>query len=254
MKRMLIRSFVLSLAVAALAVLTTGCEVLPMPSSGTSSDGDSLVFSQQPAGIWVAGEGKVTVIPDVAILTLGIEAQAMVVAEAQSQAAIAMDAVVRELGNAGVADNDIKTQQFSIYPVRNRVEGKEVLVGYRVSNMASVKVREVVNAGGIIDIVVRAGGDNIRVIGISFTVDDPAAYQKEARENAIVDAEQKARQLAQSGGVKLGEPTYINETGGAIPYAREYFTVREPVPASVTPVRPGETEIRLTVQVVYGIK
>ena len=143
MNRKLLRFSVLSLALVLLAVFTIGCEGLPTPSSGTSSARDSLVFSQQSVGIWVTGEGKVTVVPDVAILSLGIEAQAMVVAEAQNQAATAMDAVVWELGNAGVAGRDIKTQQFSIYPVRNWVEDKEVLVGYRVNNMVSIKVKEV---------------------------------------------------------------------------------------------------------------
>ena len=256
MKRKLMKIILPGLVLTALAALAAGCESLPMPSSGASSSGGGSVISQQNVGIWVTGEGKVTVVPDVAILSLGIEAQAMVVAEAQNQAATAMDAVVWELGNAGVAGRDIKTQQFSIYPVRNWVEDKEVLVGYRVNNMVSIKVKEVANTGSIIDAVVRAGGDNIRINSISFTVDDPADYQKEAREKAMADAEQKAKQLAQSGGVKLGEPTYINETVGSIPYARDYFAEGGvvPAPAAVTSVSPGETEIRLTVQVVYSIK
>lgn len=254
MSRKLIKIIVLGLALVALLAGTVGCEGFPSPPSGTSSSGGGLVFSQQNVGIWVTGEGKVSVVPDVAILSLGVEAQATVVAEAQSQAAAAMEAVLRELDNYGVAERDIKTQQFNISPVRKWVEDKEVLIGYRVNNMLIAKVREVANAGIIIDAVVRAGGDNIRINSISFSVDDPTDYYKEAREKAMADAELKAKQLAKSGGVKLGEPIYINESGGYVPIVREYFAEAMPAPAAVTPVSPGETEIRLMVQVVYSIK
>jgi len=254
MSRKLIKIIVLGVALVTLVAGTVGCDSLPSPSSGASSFGDGLVFSQQNVGIWVTGEGKVSVAPDVAVLSLGVEAQATVVAEAQSQAAAAMAAVFRELDSYGVAGRDIETQQFNISAVRKWVEDKEVLIGYRVNNMLIAKVREVADAGIIIDAVVRAGGDNIRINSISFSVDDPTDYYKEAREKAMADAELKAKQLAKSGGVKLGEPIYINESGGYVPIVREYFAEAMPAPAAVTPVSPGETEIRLMVQVVYSIK
>ena len=244
----------LSLMLAVITVGTAGCESLSPPSMTTSTTG-GLVLSQQNTGIWVTGEGKVSVVPDIAILSLGVEAQAATVAEAQNQAAGAMDAVVSELDSHGIDEKDIKTQHFSIYPVRKWIKDREeeVLIGYRVNNMVTAKVRRVEDTGDIIDAVARAGGDYIRINGISFTVDDPTPYYKEAREKAMADAEVKAKQLASSGGVKLGDPTYINESSGVIPITRG---VLEAAPASepATPISPGETEIRLTVQVVYSIK
>ena len=43
--------------------------------------------------------------------------------------------------------------------------------------------------------MVGAGGDYIRINGISFTVDDPSAYYEEAREAAMADARAKAGPL-----------------------------------------------------------
>ncbi|MEE9583645.1 MAG: SIMPL domain-containing protein, partial [Dehalococcoidales bacterium] len=64
----------------------------------------------------------------------------------------------------------------------------------------------------------------------------------------------KAKQLADLGGVKLGKPTYINEYGGYIsPVVIREFDVMEGAPAPTTAISPGETEIQLTVQVVYSI-
>jgi len=219
-----------------------------------------ILISQQSTGIWVTGEGTVTVVPDIALLSLGVEAQTDTVAVAQSQAATAMAAVEAELDRFGVDDKDIKTTQFSIYPVRRWSDEKqqEVLIGYRVVNTVTVKVRAVEDTGGIIDAVTTAGGDFIRINSISFTVDDPDAYKEEAREKAMADAEAKASQLARLGNVKLGSPTYINESGGYVSGTRPiYAESGMPMPAPAAPptaISPGETEIRLSVQVVYGIQ
>ena len=85
-------------------------------SAGPTTIGTVDINSQQ-TGIWVNGEGKVTVIPDIATLSLGIEAQAATVAEAQSQATEAMNEVMTALTENGVAEKDIQTQYFSIYQV-----------------------------------------------------------------------------------------------------------------------------------------
>ncbi len=254
------RSLIL-IACSALAFIVagiSGCTWNPLPegSSPNLPQSTGIILSQQNTGIWVTGEGKVTVAPDMAILNLGVEAQAATVAEAQRQAAEAMGAVIEELDDHGVAEKDIKTQHFSIYPVKRWEKDREILVGYRVNNMVTVKIRKVDDAGIIIDAVAREGGDYIRINGISFTVDDPSAYDAEAREKAIADAKAKAKHLADLADVKLGKPIYISEAGGYIPIIRDYpmMAMVEGAPAPTTPISPGETEIRLTVQVVYSIK
>ncbi|HEY82032.1 MAG TPA: SIMPL domain-containing protein [Dehalococcoidia bacterium] len=252
---------VISLILAGILASAAGCETLaPPPSIPKAQSVLSGIFSPQNTGIWVTGEGKVSVTPDIAILSLGVEAQETTVAEAQRQAAAAMAAITTELDNFGIPEKDIRTQHFSIAPVRrwSDKEGEEILIGYRVTNTITVKVRKVDDAGALIDAVTKAGGDLIRINSISFTVDDPSSYYQEAREKAMADAEAKAKQLAQLAGVKLGEPTYINESGGfvspPIPYRAETMMPMPAPAAPPTPISPGETEIRLTVQVVYSIE
>jgi uncharacterized protein YggE len=115
------------------------------------------------------------------------------------------------------------------------------------------KVRKVEDTGALIDAAAKAGGDLIVINSISFTVDDPTPYYKEVREKAMADAQAKARQLADLGGVTLGKPTYINESGISMPVVREYYAA-VPAPAPSTPISAGETEIQLSVQVVYSIE
>jgi hypothetical protein len=197
------------------------------------------------------------VVPDVARLSLGIEARADTVTEAQSQAAVAMDEVIQALKDNGVDKKDIQTQRYSIYPVTRWVKDEEEeIIGYRVTNMVVAKIREVDKAGVIIDAVAKAGGDYTRIQGISFSVDDPTSYYKEARTKAVQDAESKAKQLASLTGIRLGKPTYISE--GAVyppPITRGLYEGAAPLPAPApeTPISPGELKITVNVQVAYAI-
>lgn len=222
------------------------------PQSLTNSEGNC---NSQYAGIWVTGEGKVTVVPDVAILSLGVEAQAITVQQAMDEAAIAMDRVMAALRANGVAEKDIQTQWFNIYPVRDWIdEGREVLIGYRVTNTVSAKIRDVEATGSIIDRVADAGGDSTRIQGVSFTVDDPSQYHGEARQKAIADAQAKAEHLAALAGVDLGRPFYISESGGFVPIYRDYgYGMLEAGVVPPTPISPGETEVTLTVQMAFAI-
>ncbi len=244
----------IGLSLLVLTSVATGCNA-GFPATGVPEQIGSggIILSQQNTGIWVTGEGKVSVVPDVAILSLGVEAEAKTVAQAQRQAAEAMDAVMSELDKNGVAKKDIKTRRFGISPRWDR----KTLIGYRVTNTVTVKIREVDDTGIIIDAVAEAGGDLTRINSIGFTIDEPTAYHEEVRKKAMDDAEAKAKQLAKLGGVSLGKPTYISEGGIAFPVPRDYY-LREAAPPSPapppTPISPGESEIRLSVQVVYSIK
>ena len=250
---------VAGLAVAMLAVF----------GFASCSQGSTVVegirFSNQQEGIWVSGEGRVPVTPDLAILSLGVEAQAASVAEAQTQAAEAMHKVMDALKDNGLADKDIQTQHFSISPVTKWDEEKEeqIIIGYRVSNIVSAKIRTLVQesypldykVGRIIDAVAAAGGDFTRINGISFTVDDPSAYYDEAREKAVAESKAKAEQLAKLAGLTLGKPTYISEYGGGTPIIYREAALAKEAMAGVppTPISPGELEISLSVQLVYSI-
>jgi len=215
----------------------------------------TIESNSQQEGIWVSGEGKVTVTPDIANLSLGVEAQAVTVAEAQSQAAEAMDRVINALTDNGVEEKDIQTQYFNIEQVTNwdKDTGEEIIVGYRVTNMVTAKIREIDKAGSIIDAVAAAGGDYTRINNLSFSVDDPSPYYEEARQKAVADARAKGEQLAELAGVRLGKPTYISEWISYPVYSREiYYGGAVPVPAP-TPISPGELELTISVQVAYAI-
>lgn len=242
---------VVSLALVLVVVGLASCS----PDNTVPVEIAGLNISNQQEGIWVSGRGVVTVTPDIAILRLGIEAEEASVVEAQSQATEAMEEVMATLTDNGVAEKDIQTQYFSIRRVTkwDRDKEEEIVVGYRVTNMVTAKIRDIDKAGTIIDAVAAAGGDLTRIDSIDFSVDDPSAYYEEARGEAMVDAEVKAEQLAELAGGRLGKATYISESSQVPPPIYRQAIYEEAMPTATTPISPGEMEISLTVQVVYTL-
>ncbi|MBE0415609.1 MAG: SIMPL domain-containing protein [Dehalococcoidia bacterium] len=253
------KGFLVGLLIGVLLLGAAACISSANANPVASSEAQSLSNldgNSQWSGIWVSGEGKITVVPDVAILTIGVEAQASTVQEAIDEAAVAMDQVIATLRANGVAEKDIETQWFNIYPVRSWIDGGyELLLGYRVTNMVTANIRDVEATGRIIDAVAQAGEDFIQIQGVSFTVDDPSQYYAEARAEAVADAKARAQQLADLAGVQLGKPFYISESGGFVPIYCDYrIAMSEGGLVPPTPISPGETEITLTVQMAFAIQ
>ena len=234
---------------AVLVLLTAGFAGCSLTDSGING-----IYSDQDIGIWVSGTGSVMATPDIATINLGVEAEAKTVTEARDKAATAMDAIMSALTAQGIADEDIKTQYFSIYTISKWIDNQYEIIGYRVNNSVIATIRDIDNAGDIIDAVVDAGGDYTRVNNISFSIDDPSVYFEQVRAEAMADAIAKAEQLAELSGVTLGDPIFISEgsiSGGK--YTNRYDATEDTGATPSTPISPGELEIQLTVQIVFNI-
>jgi uncharacterized protein YggE len=238
--------------------------ILVLSGCGTSAGPNDVKVSlnSQQQGIWVSAVGKVTIVPNLAVLSLGIESQEISVADAQSKASEAMDKVMQSLKAQGIDEKDIQTQYFNISQMTrwDNYNEKSTITGYRVTNTVTVKVRKVEKAGEIIDAVVVAGGDLTRINSINFTVEEPSPYYKDARDQAIKYAKEKAQQMADGAGVKLGEVTYITENSNTYyqPYSN-YMMADSAVPAPVitmppAPISVGQLEISTTVQIAYAVE
>ena len=195
------------LFVLLLSVGAVGCDTF---GGGSAPDVSQSISSQQEIGIWVNGIGKVSVAPDIAIINMGVQTQASSVSSAQTQAKQAMNAILAALKTKGVDDADIAMSDYNLSPVYNHNNG--ALEGYSVANSVIVNVRDISKVGEVIDAVVGAGGNSTRINSVAFTVDQPEQYYEQAREAAISDAAERAKQIAKLSGVKRGGLVYISET------------------------------------------
>ncbi len=102
-----------------------------------------------------------------------------------------------------------------------------------------------------------AGGDVVRINGISFTVEDPKPFMTELREAAVRDALTKAQQFADLTSVSLGRLVFIGESAGSSPVIRQFdgrvFAEAAAAPVASTSISGGELELRMTVQAVFDI-
>ncbi|MDO8616790.1 MAG: SIMPL domain-containing protein [Dehalococcoidia bacterium] len=209
-------------------------------------------------GITVAGQGLVTAKPDTALLSLGVSVLSPTAREARDGAAEAMDKLLASARANGIAEEDIKTTQFSLNPEYNySSSGSPRLTGYRLTHTLSVKTDDLDGVAKVIDDAVDAVGDPLQVSGVTFTIDDSDALLSQARGAAMTEAKAKAQELATLAGVTLGAPLAITETSsdGVTPI---YFDARAggalSLPATGTSIQTGQLDITVSVQVTYAIQ
>ena len=246
---------------AAVMLLVAACaddDDAPQSENGASQA--AAAFSggiQGQSGISVSGEGSIDLVPDLALLNVGVETMAESVSQAREEAAQAMDAVIAAVKAQGMEDKDIQTRAFNIWPQYEYQNNSRSLVGYTVSNSATVKIRNIDNAGPIIDDVANAGGNATRIDGIRFTVEDPKPHMAALREAAFQDAMSKAEHLATLAGVELGPLTFVTESNG-VPVVREAAfetaALAAPLVAPSTSISGGELQLSMYVQAVFDIR
>lgn len=203
--------------------------------------------------ITVVGNGEITGVPDTATVEIGVETQAPTTSEALAQNNTQVSAVIDRLTQLGIAENDVQTRNFNMY-ARYDDEGRDV-VGYTVSNTVLVTIRDLDQAGSLLDEVVQVGAN--RIYGITFRVDDPSDLLSQARDQALANAREKAAQMAQVSGAALGEVLVITENIGSPPpmpiHMIRDMAVQESAQAQV-PVQAGEQSFSASVQVTFALR
>lgn len=213
--------------------------------------------------ITVTGEGKSTATPDIATIDFSVMQTAASVADAQAAATAKTNAALDAVKKLGVADADVKTTGYQVYPQYAAVPPcysgacpvqSSKITGYQVSQSVEVKVRDTLKAGDVLQALGTLGVENIS--GPNFAVDDDNGVKNDARAAAIANARAKASELAKELGVSLGKVVSYSENGGPYPvfnkaYAGGVAMDMQSAPAPSLPVGTNETDV--TVSVTYEI-
>jgi uncharacterized protein YggE len=204
-------------------------------------------------GISVSGRGEVFGTPDTLTVTIGVSVGRSTVSEAVDVAAGRATDLIAALEGLGVAEEDIQTSNYSVYPEYEYRENQAPrITGYRVDNTLDVKIRDLDRAGEVLDAATAAAGDEVRVNGVSFVLEDNDALVVAARAAAWEDAKAKAEQLADLADVRLGAPLTISESLGSVPVPM--FARAEVAPGDVaTPIRPGQETVSVDLTVTFAI-
>ena len=175
---------------------------------------NTQIINNGQIGIWVYGQSKIMIAPDIVEMSIGIESTNKIVSESVKTVSIDHEKLISILLNKGIQENEIKTTGYTINPQYKYTKDGSELTGYKVSHYSSFTYREIDKIGDLIDTISygpKSIGDNLRVNSINFSIENPKIFESKLRGNAITDAKNKANEIAQFANVILGNPVYISE-------------------------------------------
>lgn len=202
----------------------------------------------------LTGVGEIFVVPDMAMVTLGVSNINKTASDAMRANTTSMKSVFDALKDAGIEPRDIQTTQLSLNPRWDRKTSNNAprVIGYEAVNTVTVRVRALNTVGTVLDVLSQAGAN--RINRISFGIQEPRPHQDEARKRAVADARTKAELYAQASGVELGAVISISENNATAfrqPRARMEMAA---MADNAVPVSQGEMGVRAHVTIVYEIK
>lgn len=204
--------------------------------------------------IEVTGEAQVSVVPDMATLTLGVTSFAPEAQIAMRETSRKMVDVIDKLVEAGVAAEDMQTSQLSLFPRWEQdrsydSEGGRKLVGFEASNMLTIRLFDLDEVGPVLDQVLAVGANNFQ--GIQFGVRDSKALEDQLRAAAVKNAIAKAEILSDAAGADLGTVRTISDMGG---HRGGPMMAMEAARSDFVPIAPGALEFQHSVTVVFGLE
>ena len=212
--------------------------------------------------ISVSGEGRVMAKPDLVRISAGVSEIGKTTKEAQEKANKKLNQIISILEENGVAKKHLQTQRLSFYPEYDwhKDDGRE-LVGQRAEQTLSIQIHDIDKDEKKVTNILDALGniDGLRVNSVNFDINDKEGFFSQAREKAFEKAEQKAKELARMGNVKLLKPITISESSMNYqpPMLRNYAKMEMVMDSRVSSgssLPSGELEVTATISVVYGIK
>ncbi|WP_306119584.1 MULTISPECIES: SIMPL domain-containing protein [unclassified Roseitalea] len=216
--------------------------------------------AREPAPqISVSATGTAELAPDMAVITLTVQREAETARAALDENTAAMTEVLEAMKAEGIAERDLQTANFNIQPVYsnpNAGNGRREeprIVGYRVFNSLTVRIRDLSRLGSILDRSVTLGVNQGG--GITFTNDDPSEAIEQARVQAMRNAIAKAETLTEAAGIGLGEILSISEHSGQPsprPMARAAI-MQMAADSAPVPVAAGENTYRVDVNVSFAL-
>lgn len=193
--------------------------------------------------ITVTGEGRMALVPDTAVIRIGVQTDGINLTEIQAENAERIQAVIQGLRRAGI--EDIKTFQYTINKVIDFEDGTQIDRGFSVRNILEIRTENINQAGMIIDTAVNSGANIVELI--SFEVSNRDYYYQQALNLAVANAVLKANSIAASLGIIM-DPTPRRIIENTVPQFRPLTIQRE---FAATEIVPGDIEIEASVTAVF---
>jgi uncharacterized protein len=200
--------------------------------------------------ITVSGVGTAAGTPDTLTVDFNVHEQRTTVQSALNAQAHDANLLVAALKKDGLKDADITTTDLELYKVHNRKTG---FTGYRASESVEANISPLDSAGQTISDAA-SSSSHVDIGGMSFSISDMTALLKAARDNAYVDAKDRATQYAGLSSRTLGRVEHVTEKvndNGPVAYASAGTAAGGTAPA--VPISPGQQTVTVNVTVVFQL-
>jgi uncharacterized protein YggE len=201
--------------------------------------------------ITVSGTATVSTTPDEVLVDFGVRTQAGSSADALAANAAKMQSVLTALAGAGIEQKDIQTVRMQVNQQKLDRGTKNERTVYVAQNTVEVTIRDLSNAGSVIDAAVAAGADQVQ--DIRFQVSNPTDVHTQALQEAVRGARTKADAMAAAAGARVTGVVSIKEQGNEYPrsYNESFGALALAAPTPIVP--PHEIETSVTVTVVWSL-
>jgi uncharacterized protein YggE len=244
-----------SVPLAAVAVLATWLAPGVLGSVHTGNIGavqaqpaPASTASAPPGMIQTAGTGQMLAAPDVAYVTLGVQATGDNAQDATNKASTTMAATLSAVKSQGIADNDVQTDRIALDPVFADKQTNQI-TGYRASQTVSVTVDDLGSVSRVLDAGVQAGSNSS--LSIRFSIKAPTALQEQALVSAVQQATGKASAIAGAAGLRLTGAYNLSESNVQV-VERLASSAADAAPAPSVPVQAGRLVVSANVQASFS--
>ena len=199
--------------------------------------------------------GEVTRVPDLAIISAGVQTLQPTATGAIEENATRMERVRAALKRAGIADKDIQTSSINLNPEYHYANNQPPrLTGYRATNTVNVKFRDLKRTGAILDALVAEGSNQIN--GPNLTIDKPEEAYDEARVKAVAVGRARAELYARALGKRVVRLLSVSESGSFVPPPMPMAYARD-MAAQVgakTEIDPGTQQLQVNLSMSFELQ
>jgi uncharacterized protein YggE len=218
---------------------------LPSSTIGATDTGTN------PKTLSISGTGVVNVKANQATVSLGVYTEDKIASAAIDENAATMTTVIAALKQLGFTDDDMQTTTYTVYPNYN-YDVRQV-VGYQVTNMIQIKIKDLTKVGPTIDAATTAGANRVDSIGFGITDETASAMRLQAYSAAIADAKAKSDVLTSGLGIHITGVQSVNESVYNPPIAYPNYDMTASGSKASTPVLSGNLSVTVTLSIVYLI-
>ncbi|MEK4508193.1 SIMPL domain-containing protein [Paenibacillus sp. FSL K6-2524] len=241
------------------AVLIAGTMLVGGTVLMGSSNLSNAVYADevQKNVINVVGSGEISVKPDIAYLSIGVQTEAATAKEAQSANAAKIAKLNTLLKDTWkINAKDIQTGQFYVQPnyTYTEKEGQKVK-GYTAQHTLQVSYRDLDKIGQLLDAASTAGANVIN--NIQFATENPDQFEEQVIQKAMANANMKASAIAKAANRQVGIVLTVTQSSSGPAVYNQNYVMKEmamDTGGASTQIEAGEIKVNTTLSVTYEMK